>query len=181
MTEAVFSGRNVKLKPARHKITPGDYIANPNATRFAIGVDAKTVLRFQHGDVDGDHVVLLVTNRAPNDYLAHLQAAGVSYLICGATEVNLRPALDKLRKIFGIKKLLLEGGGKFNGSMLHAGLVDEISQVVVPIVDGGMGISSIFDIPGPPRKAAAALRPISHKKLPGGASWSRYRVIHARH
>ena len=63
---------------------------------------------------------------------------------------------------------MIQGGGKMNGSFLKAGLVDEISQVIVPIVDGGMGISSFFDIANPPSKAAAHLRATSHKKLPGG-------------
>ncbi len=93
-------------------------------------------------------------------------------------DVELRRALEKLRRTFGIKKLMLEGGGTFNGSMLHAGLVDEIRTVIVPIVAGRLVISSIFDIPGKaPPKAAAKLRLLSHKRLPGGANWMRYRVM----
>mgnify|MGYP001466790892 CR=1 FL=1 len=112
------------------------------------------------------------------DYLAHLQSAGVSYLFCGTRHIDLRVALDKLRRTLGLRKVMLEGGGKFNGSMLKAGLIDEISQVVVPVVDGGIGISSIFDIPGkPPKRAAAVLRLKSHATLPGGVNWLRYRVI----
>jgi 2,5-diamino-6-(ribosylamino)-4(3H)-pyrimidinone 5'-phosphate reductase len=173
-----FAGRNVKLPPAKTPVERGDHVADAKAESFAIGADAKGVLRFQNGDVDGDHVVLLVTEQVSNDYLAHLQKAGVSYLICGKHEIDLPVALDKLRHIFGIKKLMLEGGGKFNGSMLKAGLVDEISQVVVPVADGGAGISSIFDIPGEaPKRAAAALRLIKQQKLPGGVNWFRYRVI----
>ena len=72
---------------------------------------------------------------------------------------------------------MLEGGGTFNGAMLHAGLVDEISQMVVPVVDRGRGVTTIFEIPGdPPRKAAAALQVRSYRRLPGGVSWFRYRV-----
>ena len=83
----------------------------------------------------------------------------------------------QIRRVLGIRRLMLEGGGTFNGEMLHAGLVDEISQVVVPVVDGGRGVTTIFDIPGdPPPKAAAALRLKSHRTLPGGVSWFRYRV-----
>src|SRR5882762_2957244 len=68
-------------------------------------------------------------------------------------------ALDKIRRVRGSRRLMLEGGGAFNGEVLHAGLVDEISQVTVPVVDGGRGATTIFDIPGdPPRKAAAALK-----------------------
>jgi hypothetical protein len=60
---------------------------------------------------------------------------------------------------------------------LLAAASSKISQVVVPVVDGGRGVTIIFDIPGdPPRKAAAALRLKSYRRLPGGVSWFRYRV-----
>jgi riboflavin biosynthesis pyrimidine reductase len=172
-----FAGRNVRLKPARRRIERTDHVADRRARRFAIGADAKGALRFQESDVEGDHVVLLVSERVGNDYLAHLQDAGVSYLFCGKRDVDVKVALDKIRRVLGIRRLMLEGGGTFNGAMLHAGLVDEISQVVVPVVDGGRGVTTIFDIPGdPPRKAAAALRLKSYRRLPGGVSWYRYRV-----
>lgn len=62
------------------------------AKRFAIGADAKAVLRFQEGEVDGDHVVLLVSDRVSNGYLAHLRRAGVWYLFCGRGRVDLPTA-----------------------------------------------------------------------------------------
>ncbi|MEA2733708.1 MAG: 2,5-diamino-6-(ribosylamino)-4(3H)-pyrimidinone 5-phosphate reductase [Humisphaera sp.] len=173
-----FSGRNVKLPRAAKKIPRRDHIANEAAKSLAIGADAKGVLRFQENEVDGDHVVLLVTEQVNNDYLAHLQSAGVSYLFCGKRELDLPLALRKLASSFRLRKLMAQGGGKFNGAMLHAGLIDEISHVVVPIADGGVGISSFFDIPTktPPPKAAATLRLLSRKAMPGGATWTRYRV-----
>lgn len=65
--------------------------------------------------------------------------------------------------------------------MLEAGLVDEISHLTVPIADGGVGVQSMFDIPGEaPAKSAATLRLTSHKLMPGGVIWARYKVI-ARH
>jgi 5-amino-6-(5-phosphoribosylamino)uracil reductase len=172
-----FAGRDRKLPPAGGRIERTDHLADRRARRFAIGADAKGRLRFDEPDVEGDHVVLLVTSQATNAYLAHLQKAGVSYLFCGDDDLDLKLALDKLRRTLGIRKLLLEGGGTFNGAMLRAGLVDEVSQVVVPVVDGGRGILSLFDLPGdPPRKALAALRLKSHRSLRGGVSWFRYRV-----
>jgi len=176
-----FDGRKTKLPRASKSIARRDHIANKNAKRLAIGADAKGVLRFQENKVEGDHVVLLVTDRVANDYLAHLQAAGVSYLFCGTKQIDLHTALQKLASAFKLKKLMLQGGGKFNGAMLKAGLVDEISHLTVPIADGGEGISSFFDIPGdPPVKAAATLRLLTHKKLQGGVIWARYRVV-AKH
>jgi riboflavin biosynthesis pyrimidine reductase len=176
-----FDGPKTKLPRAPKNFVRRDHLANPKATRLAIGADARGVLRFQTDEVAGDHVVLLVTERVGNDYLAHLQAAGVSYLFCGKKEINLPSALQKLGAAFKLKKLMLQGGGKFNGAMLKAGLIDEISHITVPVADGGVGISSLFDIPGaPPARAAATLRLRSHKLLAGGAIWARYQVI-ARH
>jgi 2,5-diamino-6-(ribosylamino)-4(3H)-pyrimidinone 5'-phosphate reductase len=173
-----FDARNVSLEQAAGPIGRSDYIADAQAKRFAIGADAKGVLRFKRGDVSGDHVVLLVSRQVSDDYLAHLRAAGVSYLFCGNDHVDVRTACRKIGTRLGLRKLLLEGGGTFNGAMLKAGLVDEISQVVVPIVDGGMGIATLFDIPGrPPRKAAGKLRLLEQRKLPGGVNWFRYRVV----
>lgn len=168
---------NVKLKATRARVPRTDHVADPEAKSFAIGADAKGVLRFTTGKMHGDHVVLLITKQVSTEYLAHLKAAGVSFLFCGAKTVDLKVALDKIRRTFKLKKLMLEGGGTFNGAMLQAGLVDEISQVIVPVVDGGAGIPSIFDIPGKaPKKAAATLELRKRRKLAGGATWLRYRV-----
>ena len=176
-----FDGRKMKLPRAKKRVARRDHIVHKNARRLAIGADANGVLRFQENEVGGDHVVLLVTDRASNDYLAHLQAAGVSYLFCGKKGVDLDVALRKLRSAFKLRKLMLQGGGKFNGAMLKAGLVDEISHLTVPVADGGDGVSSFFDIPGEaPARAAATLRLLSHKQLPGGVIWARYRVV-SRH
>jgi 2,5-diamino-6-(ribosylamino)-4(3H)-pyrimidinone 5'-phosphate reductase len=178
-----FDGPKVKLPRARKPLVRRDHIADKSAKRLAIGADAKGVLRFQDSEVDGDHVVLLVTDRVSDDYLAHLQAAGVSYLFCGKKEIDLHVALRKLGRAFHLRKLMLQGGGKFNGAMLKTGLVDELSHVIVPVADGGVGIPSFFDIPGkPPPKAAATLRLLSRKALPGSVTWLRYRVVskHAR-
>jgi 5-amino-6-(5-phosphoribosylamino)uracil reductase len=172
-----FADGNFRLKTAKAQIERVDHIANPKAKSFAIGADAKGVLRYKRNEVDGDHVVLLVSDLVSNDYLAHLRSAGVSYLFCGRDHVDVRMALHKIAAVLGIRKLLLEGGGTFNGAVLKAGLIDEISQVIVPVIDGGTGITGMCDIPGKaPSKSAAALRVTHHKKLPGGVNWFRYRV-----
>ena len=172
-----FDGPKIKLPRAKTHIPRRDFIGNKGAKSFGIGADAKGVLRFQKNEVGGDHVVLLVTDRVSNDYLAHLQSAGVSYLFCGKSKIDLKLALQKLGRAFKLRKLMLQGGGKFNGAMLQAGIVDEISHLTVPVADGGAGVASMFDIPGKaPAKAAAKLRLLSHEIMPGGVIWARYRV-----
>jgi riboflavin biosynthesis pyrimidine reductase len=172
-----FDGPKRKLPRAPKNFRRHDHIANPKAKTLGIGADAKGVLRFQHNEVGGDHVVLLVTDRVSNDYLAHLQRARVSYLICGKKQIDLHTALEKLAKHFKLRKLMLQGGGTFNGAMLKAGLIDEISHLTVPIADGGTGVQTMFDIPGEsPAKSAAMLKLQSHRLMPGGVIWARYKV-----
>jgi 2,5-diamino-6-(ribosylamino)-4(3H)-pyrimidinone 5'-phosphate reductase len=172
-----FAGENRRLPVCRRSIARTDHLAQPTAKSFAIGADAKGVLRFQRADVGGDHVVLLVTEQVSADYLAHLQAAGVSYLFCGRSTIGLPLALHKIRAQLKLRRLMLEGGGRFNGAMLRDRLVDEISQVIVPVVDGAAEVTSMFEIPGlATKRSAATLRLLSRRALPGGVQWLRYRV-----
>jgi 2,5-diamino-6-(ribosylamino)-4(3H)-pyrimidinone 5'-phosphate reductase len=95
---------------------------------------------------------LLVSELVSNDYLAHLRSAGVSYLFCGRDHVDVRVALHKIAAVLGIRKLLLEGGGTFNGAVLKVGLIDEISQVIVPVIDGGVGFPACATYPAAARQ-----------------------------
>jgi riboflavin biosynthesis pyrimidine reductase len=176
-TMSEFASKRLRLKRASQPVPSGDYIGDATAKRLAIGADAHGVLRFSTNAIEGDHVVLLVTQQVSNDYLAHLRSAKVSYLICGRKTLNLAAALNKLRSRMGIRRLMLQGGGTFNGAMLKAGLVDEISQVIVPVIDGGPGVTSVFEIPGSKTpRAAARLNVTHHRALKGGVHWLRYKV-----
>jgi 2,5-diamino-6-(ribosylamino)-4(3H)-pyrimidinone 5'-phosphate reductase len=176
-----FAGPPMRLPPTSGVVDRKDHVAEAGARRFAIGADAKGVLRFREPEVNGDHIVVLVSEQVSDAYLTHLRAAGVSYLFCGRSRVDVRRALRKIGERLGLRELMLEGGGTFNGSALAAGAIDEISQVIVPIADGGAGIASVFDIPGPaPRMAAARLRLLQQRTLPGGIIWLRYRVLGKR-
>ncbi len=82
--------------------------------------------------------------------------------------------LEKLREEIGIKKLLLEGGGKINGSFLADDLIDELSVLVAPIADGSVGTPSLFDV-GDTAGPARHLKLISVEKRKGDLLWLRYK------
>lgn len=109
----------------------------------AVALDRSGKLHFDGGDVDGDHVVVLLGHDVPDDHLAELAADGVSYVVAEDEAMDLGALMDVLGDRFGIRRLLLEGGGTVNGSMLAAGLVDEISLLIVPAVDGGPDVQGI--------------------------------------
>jgi riboflavin biosynthesis pyrimidine reductase len=118
----------------------------------------------------------VLTGRAADAHKAYLRGKGVSYLIGGRQAIGLRGVLRRLRSRFGIRKLLLEGGGKINGSMLKAGLIDELSLLIAPVADGTTDIATLFDS-GPQSHAAAGLKMISCKPIAGGIVWLRYKVL----
>jgi riboflavin biosynthesis pyrimidine reductase len=66
-----------------------------------------------------------------------------------------------------------------NGAFLRAGLIDEISLVICPAVDGAKGAPTVFYSRDEDGGAPASLRSITleSSQVPeGGAVWLRYRL-----
>ena len=70
---------------------------------------------------------------------------------------------------------MLEGGGAINGSFLAANLIDEMSVIVAPTIDGGVGLPSLIDC-APGVDAVCHLKLLSCETLPGNLVWLRYRL-----
>jgi 2,5-diamino-6-(ribosylamino)-4(3H)-pyrimidinone 5'-phosphate reductase len=70
--------------------------------------------------------------------------------------------------------LLLEGGGHINGFFLQADLVDEVSLLLVPGIDGRSDIPSVFDGVNPTRNTAVPLKLKSVEQRANDALWIRY-------
>lgn len=110
--------------------------ARPGASSFAIALDPDGKLHFAGDELFGDHIVVLLGPDVPDSHLAELAADGVSYVVSDTKELDLRAMLMLLGQELGITRILLEGGASVNGSMLAAGLVDEISLVIAPALEG---------------------------------------------
>lgn len=116
---------------------------------YAIALDRHGKLHLNIDRANGDALIIVLPESVTDAYLAELRRDGISYLFAGATDLDLPEALEKLAKEFGIARLLLEGGGGINGAFLDAGLIDEVSLLMMPFADGAHGTASLFD-----RKAA---------------------------
>ena len=147
------------------------------AESYAVSIDTLGKLRWSDGEIDGDHLICVVSERAPDDYLSMLQEKGISYIVTGATSVDLVQAVSLLGEHFGIKTLLLEGGGHINGAFLQAGLVDEVSLLLVPGIDGRHDIPAVFDGVSPASRKAVGLKLTSVEKRQGDTLWIRYNVV----
>ena len=151
-----------------------DHTAHGEHASFAFAVDARGWLAWTSSDIDGDHVVAVLSERVSDEYLAFLRERGVSYVLAGAHDVDLALALEKIGARFGVRTLMLEGGGKFNGAMLRAGLVDEVSLLVAPIADGSTGTPTLFDTDGDGATHRLVLDAVERRAA--DVLWLRYRV-----
>jgi 5-amino-6-(5-phosphoribosylamino)uracil reductase len=155
------------------------HIVTRSARGYAIGIDAKGKLRYHSDTANGNHIVSVLSEAVPDSYLAELRGSGISYVFAGETEVDLALALDVLARELPIKRLLLEGGGAINGAFLKAHLVDELSLLVAPAVDGMRGIPSVFDYDGGPDDTTPKdirLTLQSVERRPSDMVWLRYMI-----
>jgi 2,5-diamino-6-(ribosylamino)-4(3H)-pyrimidinone 5'-phosphate reductase len=89
--------------------------------------------------------IVAVTSRAPRNRIEILERRGVKVFVCGEGRlVSVKILLQILRKL-GIRKILLEGGGALNWSMLSSGLVDEVSVAITPRILGGEKAVSLVE------------------------------------
>jgi 2,5-diamino-6-(ribosylamino)-4(3H)-pyrimidinone 5'-phosphate reductase len=152
-----------------------DFVAPGEYDSYAFAVDASGRLAWESNDIDGDHVVAVLSERVSNEYLAFLRARGVSYVLAGAREVDLALALEKIGDVFGVKTLMLEGGGRINGGFLAAGVIDELSLLIAPVADGRVGTPALFDVDGTD-VPAHRLSLEGVERLSDEMVWLRYRV-----
>ena len=68
-----------------------DFLAPGEHDSFAFAIDASGRLAWETNDIDGDHVVAILSERVSDDYLAFLRERGVSYLLAGTRDIDLPP------------------------------------------------------------------------------------------
>lgn len=158
------------------------WIAKRDASAYAVILDGEGKIAWGRSDIGGDPIIVVLTEQVPDGHLAALRADGVSYIFAGSTELDLAEALETLNKELGIERILLEGGGVVNGSFLRAGLIDEISLLIVPAIDGASGAPTVFDSPETLSAMPAPIQSLSLEKcqlMEAGIVWLRYRMTTA--
>lgn len=129
-----------------------DYLANKDAKGYAIAVEPSGKLGWTENSIQPwnenrseDHIVVVLTEQVSDAYLAHLRKIGISYIFGGKDRLDFTVVVKKLKKVFAIDILMLEGGGFLNGSFLNEGLIDELSLILVPIADGASNSVTLFE------------------------------------
>jgi 5-amino-6-(5-phosphoribosylamino)uracil reductase len=155
------------------------HVADIKGRKLAVTIDPSGRVHYGKDNIGGDHVVAVLGEQVSDAYLAEISEDGVSYIFAGAKGDDLSGAMQQLAAHFGVKKLLLEGGGKINGAFLKHRLIDEFSTLIYPGVDGVAGSDSIVDYTGPEgdRPGAGQTLRLTHcESLEGGMVWLRHKV-----
>lgn len=135
------------IPEAGHK----DFIAT-KSNLYAIAIDTKGRLRWKSNTITlnfeqpvDHHLAVVVTQDTPKAYLSFLREKGISYIFGGEKEIDFEQVFEKLKSTFGIDRLLLEGGGTLNGTIIPSELIDEISLILTPMVANNAAAPAIFE------------------------------------
>lgn len=153
------------------------FVRGRNPQRIVVDSKARTPLEANVVKTAGQiPTIIATTSRAPSRNVKVLRNAGATVLTCGnGPRVYLSLLLRRLLAR-GIRKILLEGGGTLNWSMLSQGLVDEVSVAISPRILGGAEAITLVEGGGVvATKDAIKLRPISVKSY-GSDVVLRYKV-----
>jgi 2,5-diamino-6-(ribosylamino)-4(3H)-pyrimidinone 5'-phosphate reductase len=122
-------------------------------------------------------IIILTTGRASAARLKQLRALATEVRICGAREINFRRAFRWLRRRWGVRRLLCEGGGELNAALFHARLVNELHLTACPRIVGGRSAPTIADGPGPRRLSQATRLELKSARRHGDEMFLVYRVL----
>lgn len=134
-----------KLTPQDGPIGKETFAKNASADSYNIVVDTKGTLLWGNDEGVSQPHLIITSEQASKDYLSYLDEHHLSWIATGEDRIDLSRAMEILADQFGVHRLAIVGGGKINGGFLEAGLVDEISVVIGPGIDGCSNQPSLFD------------------------------------
>ncbi|MGY3778752.1 dihydrofolate reductase family protein [Isobaculum melis] len=127
-----------------------DYVAQANAEMYIVSADPSGKVGWTKNTVTYEnrpeaHIIEILTDKASDAYVAYLREQQISYIFAGKDLIDCTLASEKLLALFGIKTLMVSGGGYINWSFLQEGLIDEVSIVMTPSTDGRTDTNTIFE------------------------------------
>lgn len=171
-----FQGRT-HAKYTSQSVTSVFKVEGSSKRKF-IAIDPEADIFYTSNTLRGDDIVVVVGKYASDEYLVFLRKMKISYLVVESIS-NLEGILRTLNKEFGITSISLQGGGVLNAGMLKQGMIDELSYVVYPGIDGTANSVSIFNYRGdndqsPMQGQTLQLFDVQQKDM--GIVWLRYKV-----
>jgi 2,5-diamino-6-(ribosylamino)-4(3H)-pyrimidinone 5'-phosphate reductase len=90
------------------------------------------------------NTIVAVTKRASDERIDKIKNAGAIVIVAGTKTVDLKELFFILKKM-GFNKILVEGGGELNWSILQLRIVNELMVTVAPIIVGGRTATTLVE------------------------------------
>ncbi len=116
-----------------------------SAEGYTIAMDTRGTLDWRGCECDGRPLLVITSEDCPKEYLDAMAAKGISWIAAGSGRIDLKAAMEVLGSEFGVKRVAIVGGGHINGAFLQAGLIDEVSVMIGPGIDGRKGMTAVYD------------------------------------
>ena len=88
--------------------------------------------------------IVAVTKLAHIDTLRKIKKTGAIVIVSGRRTVNLKKVFSIIKRM-GIRKILVEGGGEINWSLLRLGIVNELIVTISPKIVGGRQATTLVE------------------------------------
>lgn len=88
--------------------------------------------------------IVAVTKLAHTNVRRKIKKTGAIVIVAGKDTVDLKRVLWTIQKM-GIKKILVEGGGEINWSLLSLGIVNELIVTIAPKIVGGRQATTLVE------------------------------------
>ena len=171
---------NLSKYKDKEKLKHEDFIVplEKGAKYYLASYDSKGTLGFKNNVIninewlnDGSiflcQIIEVITDQVSNEYLHYCREKGISYIFCGKEKIDIKLSLQKLKKLFKIDKILLQGGPKLDGAFIKDDLIDGISIIISPLTSEGG--DTLFN----PSKYTE-FKLIEFKQLSNSNMWLRY-------
>lgn len=120
------------------------YVAE-ESDAYMVSVDTLGHLQWRTNCIDDVPLICIVSERTSKEYLEMLRKQRISWIAVGKEHIDLNTAMEILYEQFHVQRLALLGGGHINGGFLQAGLIDEVSLLIAPGIDGRNNGTAVFD------------------------------------
>ena len=147
-----------------------------DSDEYMVAVDTHGKLRWPASEIDGVPLVCIVSEQVSQEYVEMLRKEGISYICVGRGSIDLPAAMEILRSEFGVERMAVLGGGHINGGFLAAGLIDEVSLLLAPGIDGRKGQTALFDGIADMDRMPVKLSLESVEHVGNGTLWIRYKT-----
>lgn len=116
-----------------------------DAEAYSVVVDTKGTLLWSQPKELNLPLIVITSEHVKKAYLDYLDSENISWIAVGKECINLPRACEILAEEFGVKRMAIVGGGHINAGFLEAGLLDEISLLIGPGIDGRGSMAAVFD------------------------------------